>query len=129
MARPSKYNQTLSDNICKSLQAGATRTASAESNGLDYDTFRVWVRDKKEFSAAVMRAEAQAEMRMTLAVTKAVQDGDAKFALEWLKRRRRAEWGDNIAIGADKAVAGYLAELFPEDAGNSAGSPPLGIAP
>ena len=132
MARPSKYNESLVTAICNALEAGATKTAAAESNGVEYETFRRWMFSKVEFHALVIRAEAKAEMRFTATITKAAQGtkdipGDWRAAESWLKRRRRAEWGDNTTVSADREIAAALASLFAGDAEDGIGTPPLGI--
>ena len=134
MARPTKYSDGIAKGICDALQVGATRTAASGSVGITRETFLQWVERYPLFSDAVTRAEAKAELRFTTTLAKAAQGsedtpGDWRAAEAWLKRRRREEWGDNIAVRTDREAAFLLAELFPEDAGNSAGSPPLGIAP
>lgn len=124
MARPTKYSKAMAEAICKRLQMGSTRMAASESLGIDYDTFRNWMRDNSEFFAAVTRAESECEAAMTACITKAArgtpgQPADWRAAESWLKRRRRNEWGDNISLRADRRAAELIAELFPEDAGSN----------
>ena len=103
MARPTKYSETLAKGICDALQVGATRKASAEAVGIDYNTFLRWVARFDSFATDVTRAEAKAELRFTTALAKAAQGtesepGDWRAAESWLKRRRRQDWGDSIDI-------------------------------
>ena len=106
------------DAIIENLRIGATRTAAVGAAGISRETFYVWLKENLTFSDAVTQAEAQAEIGHTLALAKA-SASDWRASESWLKRRRRADWGDNIAVGADKEAARILAELFPEDAGRS----------
>ena len=124
MARPTKYSAAMRNAICNQLKTGCTRTAAAESLGIGYETFRRWMSDYEEFWGAVTRAEAEAEAMFTATIAQAAkgtekEPGDWRAAESWLKRRRRAEWGDNITHRADREVAGLLAELFPDDAAES----------
>jgi len=56
-----------------------------------------WLEQFSSFSIQVTSAESFAAVKMTTLVTKAAEQ-DARYALEWLKRRRRDEWGDNVAV-------------------------------
>ena len=106
------------DAIIENLRIGATRTAAVGAAGISRETFYVWLKENLTFSDAVTQAEAQAEIGHTLALAKA-SASDWRASESWLKRRRRADWGDNIAVGADKEAARILAELFPENAGGN----------
>lgn len=77
--------------------------AAAESVGISCETFRLWMNDNLGFFGAVTRAEAEAEAFFTQTILKAAQGtpssaGDWRAAESWLKRRRRADWGDKIDI-------------------------------
>jgi len=88
---------------------------AAEAAGVHYDTFNEWMKAGKEatrgrlfeFSEAVQAANAQCAVNFTRVIQTAAAKGDAKYALEWLKRRRRAEWGDNVDVttGNEKITA------------------------
>ena len=134
MARPTKYSDAIAKGIYNALQAGATRTAASGAVGIGRDTFLEWMKRYPAFSDGVTCAEAKAELRFTTTLAKAAEGtdevpGDWRAAESWLKRRRREDWGDNIAVAADKEAARILAELFPEDARDNSLSPPLGIEP
>lgn len=128
--RPTKYSEELEKHICDRLRGGSSRKAAVESGGVDYQTFLNWMHENSDFSTAVTRAEAEAQIRYEMRLAKEANDpkGDWKAALEWLKRRRRDEWGDNVAIRADREAAALLAELFPDGAGAGALSPAGGGA-
>jgi hypothetical protein len=122
MARPTKFSDRRMGIVCSALRDGCTRSAAAGAAGVHYDTFLEWTKEFSEFSEAVMRAEAEAEKTCTVAILKAAkgtktEPGDWRAAESWLKRRRRKEWGDNVAVTADRRAAELLAELFPDDAG------------
>lgn len=98
--------------ICARLREGGTRTAAARSSGISLETFRQWMAGNLEFSAAVMRAEADAEQAMARAVYGAAtgKEPDWRAAESWLKRRRREEWGDSLDLRklSDDQIAGLL---------------------
>jgi hypothetical protein len=109
--RPSKFNEERAKAITDRLRAGATRKAAVLSQGVAYDTFTGWLKRFPDFSTAVMRAEAEAELRFTARITKEVTDpeGDWRAAIDWLKRRRREEWGDNATLTILEKVAKEVA--------------------
>ncbi len=98
MARPSKYNEQISKAICDRLQTGSTRTAAAEAVEIDSKTFARWMKSNVLFCRAVTRAEAEAECRMAALLMNAAVNGEWRAAESWLKRRRRAEWGDTQEV-------------------------------
>lgn len=120
MGRPSKCTPERCGAILQALRNGCTRTAAASVGGVDLESLRRWMARSAEFRAEVTHAEAEAERVFTEAMRKAAvphtitvrttttnADGSVKVVEEqraefdwraaeaWLKRRRRAEWGDN----------------------------------
>ena len=84
--------------IVHALQMGNTRTASWQYAGVSHQTFYRWLNENVKFCEAVTRAEATAEVGHVGVLAKAAIDGDWRASLEWLKRRRRKEWGDSIDV-------------------------------
>ena len=76
--------------------------AAALDAGITRETFYTWLEEKEEFSDRVARAEAKAEIALTntlfAAGTNGDTQGDYKASIEWLKRRRRADYGDTLDI-------------------------------
>ena len=106
MARPSKFTPEITETIIKALQIGATYKDAAEAAGVDYDTYNEWIKAGKaaksgrfyEFSEAVRKAEAQARLNYLSTIAQAAAKGDWKAAEAFLKRRDRANWGDNVDV-------------------------------
>lgn len=106
MARPSKLTPEAKASIVEAILHGCTYKDAAESAGVEYNTFNEWMKkgaDAKsgayrEFNEAVGVANAQCAVNFTRIIQTAAAKGDAKYALEWLKRRRRSEWGDNVDV-------------------------------
>ena len=104
MARPSKLTEENVTKIIDAILHGATHTDAAGSAGIAYDTFNNWMmagaKAKKgelfEFFQKVRQAEGECAVNFTRVIQSAAARGDWKAAEAWLKRRRRAEWGDNI---------------------------------
>lgn len=94
--RPTKANQERMEAICAMLEIGATRKDTANANGINYTTFLDWLGRFPEFSNAVETSEGVIAARMTARLySEATKEGgDWKASLEWLKRRRRDDWGD-----------------------------------
>jgi hypothetical protein len=112
MARPTKLTPATSDAIIKALSIGATYKDAAEAAGVDYTTFQGWMnkgRDAKKgafftFFNAVRQTEAEARMYYLSVIAQAAPK-DWRAALEFLKRRDRANWGDSVDLNPkDKPI-------------------------
>ena len=109
MARPSKLTPEAQTAIVDAVLHGCTYKDAAEAAGIDYNTFNEWMKKGaagksgayREFNEAVSIANAQCAVNFTRIIQTAAAKGDAKYALEWLKRRRRSEWGDNMDVTSD----------------------------
>ena len=82
--------------IATLLRGGCTRKDTAGSVGVTDDTFSNWMRRYSDFSEVVRAAESYVGARMTAKIT--ASDTDWWAALEWLKRRRRDDWGDSLNL-------------------------------
>lgn len=106
MARPSKLTPESQASIAEDILHGATFSDACRKAGIAYDTFNGWMNQGKEASSGkffefyhkVMEADAQCGINMVRVIQSAAAKGDWKAALEWLKRRRRSEWGDNVDV-------------------------------
>lgn len=111
MARPTKLTAATEAAILTALRGGLTRTAAAESNGVDRTQMWRWMARFATFRNAVMVAEAQAEVRATITLRQAGET-DWKAALAWLERRRSADWGkvDRIEVEVRRSAARIAAQ-------------------
>jgi len=111
MARPTKLTAATEKAILDALRAGITRTAAAESNGVDRTQLWRWMARFATFRNAVMQAEAQAEVRATITLRQA-GESDWRAALAWLEKRRRDEWGkvDRVEIEIRRAAERMAAQ-------------------
>jgi uncharacterized membrane protein len=111
MARPSKLTPAVEAAILTALRGGLTRTAAAESNGVDRTQLWRWMARFATFRNAIMQAEAQAEVRATITLRQAGET-DWKAALAWLERRRHADWGkvDRVEIEVKRIAARIAAQ-------------------
>ena len=106
MARPTKFIPEITDTILKALQIGATYKDAAEAAGVDYATFQAWMNKGQAqkrgefftFYEAVRKSEAQARLNYLTTIAQAASKGDWKAAEAYLKRRDRANWGDNVDV-------------------------------
>lgn len=119
MPRPTSLTPAVQARIVKALRDGNSRKVAATFGGVAASTFYEWMKTFPVFSDAVEQAEDEAERRMVASIAKAATgfkttktkttvgpNGLAttesvvtnsfawQAALEWLKRRRKAEWGD-----------------------------------
>ena len=111
MPRPSKFTDEARRKILEGLRAGFTYSAAAGAAGVHPSQVTRWRGQNASFANECGIAEAQAEARFTVVITKAAQDGDAHLALQWLKRRRRDEWGDSVNLSLDREIAELMAKL------------------
>ncbi len=108
MARPTKYDDKKAEQIATLLRSGCTRKDSAGSVGISPDTLVRWVRSNADFAALIESAEAYAAVKMTTLLTAAAAT-EWRAALEWLKRRRREEWGDSADItSGGETIKAYI---------------------
>lgn len=123
MGRPTKRTPERVKRILALLKSGNTRTCAANASGISKETFYEWLREFPDFADAVTRAESEAEAAHVATIKRAatvhkvverrttVSDKDGTTTIEvvryeydwraaetWLKRRRRADWGDSIDV-------------------------------
>lgn len=115
--RPSKLDNDLASRIIGFLEDGATIRDACAAAGVSTDSFVRWRRKSAVFAAQIEEAQAKVAIICTKTIINAAKMGEWKAALEILKRIRRDEWGDNIALRADKEANELLAELFPGSEG------------
>ena len=97
MPRPTKYDEAKAEKLSTLLRGGCTKRDAAGSIGVSEDTLARWIRNNAVFAEQVRAAESLCAVKMTAKITAAAET-DWKAALEWLKRRRRDEWGDNLNL-------------------------------
>lgn len=118
MARPTKYTPEREKKIVDALRIGCSRRDAYESAGIDQETFARWLKRFAGFAALVREAESAAAVAHTANIAKAAKRGQWKASLEWLKRRRREEWGDSIQAditSKGKAIGDIFTGLSDED--------------
>lgn len=134
MARPTKLTPEVKKAIVDAIGIGAPKNTAATAAGIHYDTFNEWMKKGEksksgiyhEFSEAVRLSEGQAFLRYISTVAKSAAEGDARIALEFLKRRDPANWGDKIQVSklSDDELLRLLAladRLGTESRGTAAG--------
>lgn len=122
MARPTKLTPETSAAIVTALTIGATRKDAAGAAGVEYQTFLNWMQRGEasksgiyfEFFESCTAAEYKARLGYLKTIAKAANDGDWRAAMEYLKRRDRDNWGDNIDVTMTGSVTIEL--NWPEDA-------------
>jgi transposase-like protein len=126
--RPSKFTQEVQDAIIAALSIGATYKDAAEASGVAYDTFNEWMKMGQsqksgkfsDFSELVKQTEAAARLKYLAVIENAATAGDWKAALEYLKRRDRSNWGDNVDVTtAGNKLEIVFRETKPDDTSNN----------
>ena len=115
LGRKTKRTPQVEKAIFDALRLGATQKDAAAAAGIGENTLCEWRRNFQDFRDALTRAEGECAARMAARIHQEAtkEGGDWRAALEWLKRRRREEWGDNVCVGADRRAAELLAVLLP----------------
>lgn len=98
MCRPTKLTSELTNQIVKALHLGAYVETACAAVGIHKDTYYDWLakaergsKQHKEFSDAVQKAQAQAELRLLADIE---QNGDQWQRQAWkLERRFNERWG------------------------------------
>lgn len=93
MARPTKYEPTRVKRIVDALSDGNTRRLGCAYGGITEDTFANWLARYPDFSDAIKRAEADAEVRHVANIARAAQEGTWTASAWWLERRHPQDWG------------------------------------
>jgi hypothetical protein len=105
MARPLKLTPVIQDRICAAIATGAVYRLAAAYGGVDYDTFRRWMKRAQAprapalfrgFYEAVKNAEATATVGWLAVIERAARDGTWQAAAWKLERRYPQDWGRRI---------------------------------
>jgi hypothetical protein len=110
--RPTLYSDAIASRICNHLETGTVLEHAARAEGVDSPTVRNWLYDNPRFARAVAMASSKAHVAMSESVFTAGKT-DWKAALEWLKRRDRANWGDTLdlrSIDAETLLRMYTSQ-------------------
>ncbi len=101
VGRPTKFTENVRNRIIAAIRNGNTYEASASYGGVAYDTFREWIKRGQdeatgeffEFSDAIKKAEAEAEVESVALIRRSAQDGQWQAAAWFLERRKPSDWG------------------------------------
>jgi hypothetical protein len=106
MARKTALTEPLMDTICQLIAAGNHLPVAAQAAGVAPNTAYNWrmtgatggpLKPRpiyRRFAERVAVAEAQAESHAVLIVRKSISEGDARIAIDYLRRRHPERWGD-----------------------------------
>lgn len=124
--RSTRWTPELWDEILLSLANGTTAAAAYGRVGVPTSTFYHWLKhgigyvdadgeehryEPEELKSSIDAAEASAETRFSLRFRQAADAGDWKAAESWLKRRRKADWGDNVTATVESKSDGATETL------------------
>ena len=103
MARHTVKSPERVEAILKALRAGSTRRAAADFGENHVDTFYDWLKNDPSFSDAVVKAEADAEVRFQRKIATAA--GKSWQAAAWWLERRRP---DDYRASQNQILSGSL---------------------
>lgn len=90
--RPTTYSDERHEAICKSLEAGMSRTTAAELIGINRSTLESWREKYPAFNHDVRMAMAKAKRRASLVIARSIAEGDVASAWRYLAMQEREEW-------------------------------------
>jgi hypothetical protein len=104
--RPTKFTQKVTSAIIKNIRIGATFRDAAGAAGVDYESYNNWMKRGEaegegpyfDFFVSVEQAKHDAILQYVGVINKAAKQGDWRAALEYLRRRDREHWGDNVDL-------------------------------
>jgi transposase len=113
VGRPSKRTPEREARLLEALRAGNNRNAACHYAGITPETFSQWQHRFSEFSVAVQKAEADAQVRMVAQIAQSAHAGQWTAAAWWLERKFPDEWGrrDRIEITLRQQAEQLAAEL------------------
>lgn len=109
----SKLDERVLETIVGYVRAGNFFNVACAAAGVTQATATDWLMTgetggplkprpiHRRFALAIREAEAAAEAHAVLVVRKAINEGDARAAIEYLRRRHPERWGDRAALAVD----------------------------
>lgn len=100
--------------LCTALKAGNVRRAACRYAGISTDSFQRYFYADADFAAAVIRAEAEAEVAFIAVIQKAALKGDWKAAAWWATHHPNAkhDWRQLSEFDWDKAPTEVILALL-----------------
>lgn len=90
--RKSKYGTQIQAALCAWLRKGCSYKDACAMEGISYETFRTWEKEKSVFSVAIKKAEAACKVERIATILKA-SEKSWQAAAWWLERRCPEEYG------------------------------------
>ncbi len=122
--RPTKYNHTVTQEICAAISDGTPYIYAAAIGGISYETFCQWRKKYSDFSDAIEAAKACGIHARLQLIVKAAETGDVAAARWWLEHvvpghfaRNRVELAHNLrgsvelSLGLPTEVLDAIAEV------------------
>lgn len=87
-----KCTPEMTERLCSALRAGNTRRAACLYAGISTDSFNRYLNAEAAFAAAVIKAEADAEVAFVAIIKKCALAGDWKAGAWWLTHHPSAKY-------------------------------------
>ncbi len=104
--RKSKYNPQMQAALCQWLRKGCSYKDACAMEGISYETFRTWEREKSVFSVALKKAEAECKVARIATILKA-SEKSWQAAAWWLERRCPDEYSRTVKEEKPLNVVSY----------------------
>jgi hypothetical protein len=114
--RPTRMNSKTVRTIMEAIVIGATYKDACESVGIWHNTLLTWAKKGETepeskygvFNEVLNATNGLCAVRYTKILHTAANKDDAKYALEWLKRRKRNDWGDNTDLTTNNEKVEFI---------------------
>jgi hypothetical protein len=110
--RPTKYNHTVTQEICAAISDGMPYIYAAAIGGISYETFCQWRKKYPDFSDAIEAAKALGIRARLQLIVNAAESGDVAAARWWLEHvvpehfaRNRVELDHSVRSSVEHSFA------------------------
>ena len=102
--RPTKMTLVTIGKLEQAFALGCPKTIACEYAGISTDTLYDYIKKNPEFSGRIKRLQGLVGMQARKAVADAIKRGDARVAVDYLKRKHREEFSEKLHTEHSGAV-------------------------
>lgn len=104
MARPTKYDPAMCEQVVELMRVGASKTEVCAELDICFDTLIAWQEAHSEFSEAVKRGVQLCQAWWEREGRTALRDKDFSYTGWYMNMKNRFGWKDKQEIGGDASA-------------------------